>query len=251
MSPEAAARVEEPESLYEDPPNIPGPTEAAGRVYTTVCNVCGDDFGSRWKLKAHRAAAGHRGVRGRPPAEGGGTSKERAPQARKARIRLDKFGTSLAAGGSWIAARTGHIPLSRVLTLESAALGPAFEDAVKGTRADKLVQPVARLMDGGSKFGALAGLPAATEMFCRNPNPMTQAAFVGALELALPLVIASMKDARKRQEKLEQDLSELAEAFGKQPGEKVTIDEVARWIFAPEVIDATSEERPQPEGAVA
>lgn len=178
--------------------------------------------------------------------KGDGAAKEKAPKVKKTtargpRAKLDQFGTGAMELAAWLANRRGNYPLGRIFSLEAPAFGPALEDAAKGTVADRMLQPIARLGGRGTRLARLAALPGSAAAFMAQPSAMTQAIFVGALEAALPDIIESAELAARKQEKVERDLARFAYLFGKEPGESVTIEDVAGWIFSPgPIIDANS-----------
>lgn len=141
------------------------------------------------------------------------------------------MGTGIAKGLAFLATNGGLPGASRALLLQSEAAGPAFDRAIKGTVVDRMLQPLAKVGGNTKDLAALAGLPITTEAYMRDPNPMTQAAFQAALVGSLPQIAAARKTAAKEQAKLESDLAELAEMFGKDPGERVTLSEVAMWLM--------------------
>lgn len=170
-----------------------------------------------------------------PPADGTGEqtpkSKETKPAQVGRRESLRQMGTGLAKALAFFTSNTGMQGASRALMLQSEAAGPAFDQAVKGTVIDRVLQPLAKVGGNTKDLAALVGLPISTEAYLRDPSPMTQAAFQAALVASLPQIAAARKTAAKEQAKLEADLRELAEMFGKDPGEHVSLNEVALWLM--------------------
>lgn len=158
-------------------------------------------------------------------------SKESKPTPAARRQSLSEMGTGIAKGLGVLASNAGFAGASRALLLQSEAAGPAFDRAVKGSVVDKMLQPLARVGGNTKDLGALIGLPISTEAYLRDPGPMTQAAFQAALVASLPQIAAARKTAAKEQAKLEADLADLAEMFGKDPGERVSLNEVAMWLM--------------------
>jgi len=227
-----------------------------------ACPECGMGFeGPAWHLQRglHRkkehgvAGKGQRPKKGttapsRARARVEGTAErtpagEKAPRTTPSRVRLDKVGSWTWRGVSRAADSAGFPAAGRCLTMQADAVGPVFEKAVKGTFADKMLQPVAKFMENGTELGSFVGLPIAAEAFQRNPNAMTQIAFVEALEANLPYIAKSIKEAEKRRQKLEAELAELATTFGKNEGDPVTLQEIGNYILT----GSTNPPRPEPE----
>lgn len=157
--------------------------------------------------------------------------KETKPAPAGRREPLRQMGTGIAKGLAFLASNAEMTGASRALMLQSEAWGPAFDQAVKGTVIDRILQPLAKTGGNTKDLAALVGLPIATEAYLRDPTPMTQGAFSAALIASLPQIAAARKTAAKEQAKLEADLAELAEMFGKDPGEHVSLNEVAMWLM--------------------
>lgn len=157
--------------------------------------------------------------------------KETRPAPSGPRESLKEIGTGIAKGLAFLASNAGLQGASRALILQSEAAGPAFDKAVKGSVVDRMLQPLARVGGNTKDLGALVALPVSTEAYLRDPSPMTQAAFQAALIASLPQIAKARKTAAKEQAKLEADLAELAEMFGKDPGEHVSLNEVAMWLM--------------------
>lgn len=164
---------------------------------------------------------------------------------------LREIGTGIAKALAFVAGNAGMQGASRALMLQSEAAGPAFDKAVKGTVLDRMLQPLARVGGNTKDLGALVALPVTTEAFLRDPSPMTQAGFQAALIAALPQIAAARKSAAKEQAKLEADLQNLAEMFGKDPGEHVSLNEVAMWLMTGSTDGTTMPPPEQPQPAAA
>jgi len=191
-------------------------------------------------------------TRGRPRKKAAGAKKAAAPRERKpsstsGRVSLRETGTGIAKALAFFAQNAGLQGASRALMLQSEAAGPAFDQAVKGTPLDRLFQPFAKVGGNAKDLGALIALPISTEAYLRNPNPMTQAGFQASLIGALPQIARARQTAAKEQARLEKDLAELAEMFGKDPGEHVSLNEVALWLMTGSTDGTTPTPPPEPE----
>jgi hypothetical protein len=187
------------------------------------------------------------GSRNKPKPEGDADQPKPRPIRRrgagsivKRRVPLNDLISDLVEGLAMIAATKGKGPMGRVLALESGALSTQAETTLNGTVVDRVLQPVARLGTAGKEILGLLGLPLATQAFVTSPNAKTQAAFKTMLGYALPALITDIKAKKRQQDKLESDLSDLAEEFGKPPGERVTLDDVAMWILGDMIYDVSA-----------
>lgn len=216
--------VDEAESLFEQPADTD--TKTRPRVTRLRSRKPRDDAGDKPKEQ-----------------------KERKPAATGARVSLKSMGTTIAKGLAFLAENAGMHGASRALLLQSEAAGPAFDQAIRGSIFDTFLQPFAKIGGNAADLGALAALPMSTEAFIRNPNPMTQAGFQAALIGSLPQIAKARKTAAREQAKLEADLANLAEMFGKQPGENVSLNEVALWLMTGSIdgIQPVAESQPEPE----
>lgn len=127
-------------------------------------------------------------------------SRTKAP---KRRVSLE---TTCAAGWSILAsaaAQAGQGPTSRVLAMQAPVAGVILEESLKGTLADKVLQPLARATATGSKVGALLGPPVLVSLLDRKPELAPQ--LIPMLRLALKQWVMTagpaMKAAEKRQQK--------------------------------------------------
>lgn len=246
--------AESQESIFDE--EVAPDLNGKGDKDPHACPECGDRFeGPMWgaRLGGHRrtkhGVVGERRHKKKPaPADGGEAGETRAPELpKRARKNLAELGTSMWRGAAWLTARADKMAASRMFGLLAPAAGPAVDRAVKGTIFDRLLQPIARAGDQGKDALILIGAPLTAQAFLETPNVFTQAAFVGSLEASLPIIVKTAKDAKRRQEKMEADLSDMADVFGKQPGEKVTTREVALWILNGSVTEPV----PEPEEAPA
>jgi hypothetical protein len=154
-------------------PGSNGSGPAAGPDYpdddfeTAFADVPGDDDGfdesvmeeakpRRPKAAAPRSGgrrpgAGRRSFFGRKPAAGK-AAKKKAP-----RVSTEDVLGSLWRGAAKLAAPLP--PLQRTLRIQAPVAGLILEDAVKGTAADMVLQPFARMAGQGKVISALVGPP--------------------------------------------------------------------------------------------
>ncbi len=86
---------------------------------------------------------------------GGGGDKPKRPAKKHARVSLKGFAEDMFLDLAWTF--QGLPPMEKILYLQAPLAGTVVEDAVKGTVADKALQPVARL---DRQFKALEALTA-------------------------------------------------------------------------------------------
>jgi hypothetical protein len=108
-----------------------------------------------------------------PPAKGGirerifGTGKPRAPKGRTAtrtRISLSNFAEETWSDLAFLAAPIP--PLARILDIQAPYAGVVFDDQVRGTVVDTLLQPVARYSGMLRGLNGLVGPPVYVGMIC-------------------------------------------------------------------------------------
>ena len=211
----------------EEAPKVPTAEGSGSDKRSRSCPQCAMEFPggfgaarlARHLRSAHNADAPKDTGRERRPRTGAGK-----------RVSVADLGTLLWKGLGSLATRTGNDAAGRMFTIQAVAAGPALDKAVKGTFVDRILQPLARMNENASEFGSLVAGPVTAQAFVNNPNPLTQALFVASLEASLPVIARSLKDVKKKQERLEADLSELGPVFGKPPGETVSLEEIATWI---------------------
>jgi hypothetical protein len=114
----------------------------------------------------------------RPARARGGTAKGKAPRKRpwdflKAGPVKNRTSLSEFASDTWrdLAMITAPLPpLSRVLGIQAPYAGVVFDEAVKGTPVDALLQPVARYSQSIRALNGLIGPPVFTLDLCLNGN---------------------------------------------------------------------------------
>jgi hypothetical protein len=145
-------------------------------------------------------------MKGEPVKRGPGRPRKVQP-----RVSVEKLISSGWMGLSAITQRV-NMPVSRVLLMQAPVAGAVLEDAVKDTAIDKLLQPVARMGEGGEVAFALVAPPllvgALTSERVAN-NPRMQMVLTGMLKEALkswlkvagPKIEEKMKEEEEFQEK--------------------------------------------------
>lgn len=116
------------------------------------------------------------------------------------------------------------LPVARVMDMQAPVAGEIFDDVIKGTVVDKLVQPLARISDKGEDAFALLGPPMIATAICMQPTlyPVLRPAMAAALKSWVVTAGPRVKKAKERQEKL---VAELGEDYG------ASIEEMLDFIF--------------------
>lgn len=204
-----------------------------------------------------------------PPAlrvvdEPGAETGETPPRSPRAGRRLSLFGRAAAAkskgprrrvslestcAAGWsilsaAAAQAGQTPTARVLAMQAPVAGVILEDSLKGTLADKILQPLARVQATGSKVGALLAPPLLVTLLDRKPHLAPQ--LLPVLRLALREWVMVAGPAMKAQEKKQ---ARAMEALGLEgdDGLDALVDGMVEGIFG----EGVDDEQPADERAVA
>lgn len=90
---------------------------------------------------------------------------------RKSRVSLEQLGAAAYGIAGRALAKTRLYPVGRVLSMQAPVAGLVLEEELAGTMADRVAQPVARLMAKGGTLGALAVLPAAVAAYQLTGSP--------------------------------------------------------------------------------
>jgi hypothetical protein len=166
---------------------------------------------------------------GRPAWMPGGKAKPKGKP--KPRVSTaDLIGSAWRMGARLLAPLP---PLQRVLALQSRVAGPLVDDAVRGTIVDPVLQPLARLAEGGKTLQALAGPPLFTAVIMQqqataaangtDPNPLVMSmAFEGlrsSLMVWMDVAGPKMAEAAKHD-------AEMEEQYG------ANADDMIRIIFS-------------------
>jgi hypothetical protein len=115
-------------------------------------------------------------------------------------------------------------PVGRVMALQADTAGVIIEDTVKGTVVDKVLQPIARLGEGGEKMFGLLGPGLIVGAMCAQPGlaePLTP-----VLKAAL---LTGMRDRSEASRKLHRRAQQMAEEIGEDAAD---LDELIGMIFA-------------------
>lgn len=158
------------------------------------------------------------------------TAAGKAKGGSRRRVSLE---STLSAGWAILAsaaAQAGQGPTSRVLAMQAPVAGVILEDSLKGTVADRVLQPIARATATGSKVGALLGPPVLVSLLDRQPHLAPQVLPLLRLALREWVMTAgpAMKAAQKKKER-------AMEALGLDEGTSLDamIEDMIQGIFDP------------------
>lgn len=183
-----------------------------------------------------------------PAAEDTGETRPRDPRPRRfalkkkpagrprRRVSLEGFASAGWAALAGITAQSGLTPTSRVLALQAPVAGVIVEDALKGSMADRLLQPIARAADRGGSAAALLGPPVLVTALSMHPELAPR--LVPVLRMCLRQWLMVAGPAMKRQQAKEE---KAAESMGIAAGEVDSL--VDTWINE---IFAEPEQQPEP-----
>jgi hypothetical protein len=150
------------------------------------------------------------------------TGGSRGPARR--RTGLDRLGAFAWMGFANLAGNTGMVPLARVLAYQAPVAGIVIEKELKGTVADRVLQPVARLTNKGGSLGALLGPPLLTAAITMKPMLYPQ---------LKPLLVECLKEwylvAAPEIKRMQEREAKLAEELG-----GIDLGEMVDMLFAPE-----------------
>jgi|HubBroStandDraft_5_1064220.scaffolds.fasta_scaffold99988_3 hypothetical protein len=133
--------------------------------------------------------------------------KDDKPRAAGRRVPLETWIGRAWKGLAYITG-AGTTPTSRVLNLQAPVAGIVVDDMIKGTLPDRVLQPLARMGEGGKDVAALVGFPllvAATE---RKPElyQWTRPLMVEAATEWVLIAGPAMRKAKARAAKVAEEL---------------------------------------------
>lgn len=147
-----------------------------------------------------------------------------------------------AARGWKVAGRLlgdGRTPSSRCLYMQAPVAGVIVDDLLKGSRVDRLLQPIARFGEGSKNAGALVGLPLLVAVTERQPQlyEYTRPLMVAAAEEWVLIAGPAMRKAKARAAEIAKELAEFEfeeteDMFASAP-ENPAIARMLDAIFAP------------------
>jgi hypothetical protein len=164
-------------------------------------------------------------------------AKPKRARKKKAAPKRERVPVDEILSGAWrLMARVARPvpPLERVLKLQSPVAGALLEDSVKGTMADTLLQPLARMQEQGKTVAALVGPPVLV-----TAGALYMQRCMQAKQAPNPVVVATLHEMLRESlmvwmdvagPKFEAALSrerDFEEKYGQ------SVDDTIDWIFSP------------------
>lgn len=176
---------------------------------------------------------------------GGGGSKAKRPAKKHPRVSLKGFAEDLFLDLAWTF--QGAPPVEKILYLQAPLAGQIVEDTARGTVADAVLQPVARI---DRQFKALEALTAPVWVAAimmkgardddGNYSPGTQFMFGGLRHALLSMTRA-----------VDMDFEQLRTKSQELKGKSDQIDQIIAWLFEMPAPPETAEPEPAMNGAAA
>jgi hypothetical protein len=164
-----------------------------------------------------------------PPAEGKKSwfsrrSRDASSRPSRRRTSVEQIvGLAWEFGAFALAQDPRMLPVARCVNMQAPVAGIIIDDAVKGTVADKILQPIARAGEQGEKFFGLIGPPLLVGAITAKPE--LYPALRPALKMSLIQWMYISEPAAKKAEKRAKDWQER---FG-----GVDVDGMIDALFAP------------------
>lgn len=149
----------------------------------------------------------------RPPSRFGSLGRPKSGSVVRAKTEHRRVSLESLATGAWTllgqaAQSRGLVPTGRALMLQAPVAGMILEDTLKGTLADKVIQPIARSGEAAKELGALFGVPVLVTLLTVKPEaadtvlPMLRSMMREWAILAGPRIKAREKREKKAMEQL-------------------------------------------------
>lgn len=150
-----------------------------------------------------------------------GPAKPRGRKVAKPRVGVEKI---ITWGWKTLAQMTApiNLPVARVLDMQAPVAGMILEDTVKNTVVDKVLQPLARLGNGGETAFALIGPPLLVAALSQKPElyPTLKPLLAESLRLWIDVAGPKLEEIAEKEEKFK-------EKYG------TRIDDMIELFFAP------------------
>lgn len=181
------------------------------------------------------------------------------PRDRRAhkRVPLETWAARAWKGLAYVTG-AGATPTSRCLNMQAPVAGIIVDDMLKGTAVDMMLQPLARMGEGGKDVAALVGLPLLVAVTERQPMlyPYTRPLMAEAATEWVLIAGPAMRKAKARAAKVAEELAEFeldedaVEGAFAAPVSNPVIEKMLDAIFAPMMpTPATVEPEPAAAGA--
>lgn len=122
-----------------------------------------------------------------------------------------------------------YAPVGIMMSFQAPVAGAVLEDAARDTVADRVLQPVARLVQPGGQIGALLGAPLATAVVCRYPHmyPRMRPVLSFAMREWVTIAGPKLREMKRKEDKFAEEMASFSEEFG------MGIDDLLDSVFAP------------------
>lgn len=161
------------------------------------------------------------------PDEPGKTDK---PKRARKRVSLETLGGLAWVGASRVVAFAGetYLPVVKMMSFQAPVAGAVVEDLARGTIADRIMQPVARLTESGGTVGALVGAPMLTAVVCKKPElyPQVRPMLMAAMREWVIVAGPKLREMRRREEKFAEEMGTFTDEFG------VTVEQLLDEVFS-------------------
>lgn len=168
------------------------------------------------------------------------TGKADKPKRARKRVSLETLGGLAWVGASRVVAFAGetYLPVVKMMSFQAPVAGAVVEDLARGTIADRIMQPVARLTESGGAVGALVGAPMLTAVVCKRPElyPQVRPMLMAAMREWVIVAGPKLREMRRREEKFAEEMGTFTDEFG------VTVDQLLDEVFS-----SLAEQPPQAE----
>ena len=152
------------------------------------------------------------------------------PKRARKRVSLETLGGLAWVGASRVVAFAGetYLPVVKMMSFQAPVAGAVVEDLARGTVADRIMQPVARLTESGGAVGALVGAPMLTAVVCRKPElyPQVRPMLMAAMREWVIVAGPKLREMRRREEKFAEEMGTFTDEFG------VTVDQLLDEVFS-------------------
>jgi hypothetical protein len=190
----------------------------------------GDDAERRPEAPAGRVAGKLRGLRGGRAAGKPAKPAKAAAGKGRGRVSIEKIAAMGWVGAVRLVAMTGpqYMPVGKMMMFQAPVAGAVIEQQLKGTVADRVLQPIARLAENGGALGGLLGPPLLTAAVCRYPALYPQVRPVLAAAMREWVIVAGpqLRAMRVKEEKFQREMAAFDDEYG------VSLDDLLDSVFS-------------------
>lgn len=171
-----------------------------------------------------------------------GAGRKRAPGRPRKRVSWENLAGALWAGVARGVAYAGGermAPVANLMAFEAPVAGLVLEDAVRGTVVDRAVQPVLRVIEGGTDASYLLGGPLVVGGVCAGviPYPVGRVMLAQVLKGYIVMAGPRLREVREREERFAAEMAAMGGEFAV-PGpdgqlHPMTLDDIIDSVFAP------------------